>query len=117
MKHLQSLYIQVGIDTRPCVTHLSSIVHPSPHRATRIQGCLPPVRRRLRSNDKLRLVERLQHLLRERALLRVRAVLLELFRAARAQDDAILWRQRGVVLAPAQRDLRQAQVVLLLLGG
>lgn len=75
---------------------------------------LPPVRWRLRSDDELRLIKRLQYLLRERALLRIHAVLLELRRAARAENDAILWRQHGVVLAPAQRDLRQAKIVFLL---
>ena len=74
----------------------------------------PPICRSFRTHNQARLVESFEDLFGKGALLAVLEVLLELRRATRAQDDAILWRQCRVVLAPAQRYLRKTKLVLLL---
>lgn len=76
-----------------------------------------PIIRRRRLGNQPRLIQRIQHLLRQRALLQILEISLHLLLAAHADDDpipaAILDVQLRVVQHPAERRLQQRQVVLL----
>ena len=81
----------------------------SPHPPT-----LPPVGRSAKTHDAASLIQRIHNFFRERPLLTVFEVLFELRNTTRAEDDTVIRGENGVVLAPPQGDLRQAQLVLLL---
>jgi len=79
---------------------------------------LPEVSRRRSLSSHPSLIQRLHHIIRQRALFQIRKIALQLLQAANSNDDTVVSAfdsglQFGVVDAPSQRYFEQGKIMLL----